>query len=73
MKKFQVDIESANWEYPPTIEVSEGLNNDNIASIYGWDVEEKMNGYTIDEVDNLIECLTNVRNYMAEEEVNANV
>lgn len=70
MKKFQVDIEVFDiQDYTPTVDVFEGLNGDNIASIYGWDVEEKMNGYNINEVNQFIECLINVRNYMAEQEI----
>jgi hypothetical protein len=72
--KFEVDVEMFDvQEFQPTVEVFEGLNGDNIASIYGWNVEEKMNGYNIDEINKFIECLLNVRNYMAEKEVNSNV
>jgi len=71
MNQFKANID--NMEKPPTIEVGE-IDGWCVASLFGWDVEEKVDGYSIREINHLIDCLTEARTYMTESrEANANV
>jgi hypothetical protein len=70
MKQFKAKIDT---EKPPKIEVGE-IDGFYVATLFGGDVEEKVDGYSIREMDYLIDCLMEARNYMTEKrEVNANV
>ena len=71
--KYEVDIKIDASGTKPTVEVFDCPSNGNLACLWNWDVKEKMDGYTIDELNELIACLISTRNHMAEEEVKVNV
>jgi len=71
--KFEVDIEINSEGSKPTIDVVETPNEGYLACLYNWDIEEKMDGFTVDEINELITGLITVRNHIVEQEMDLNV
>jgi|APSaa5957512493_1039668.scaffolds.fasta_scaffold66811_2 hypothetical protein len=65
MKIFNSKVEG---NPSPSIEVVDGFDNELLATFNNWNVKEAMDGYTVDELDNLVELILEVRNYIAQED-----